>query len=288
MAVRALRIRPAWPRKLANRIVLMLSCVAALLGILILAWILVVVVREGAQAVDWDFFTKRTAPPGVEGGMGNAILGTVILVVLAVVFGVPTGMLAGVYLSEFGRRARLGALIRFSTNVMMGIPSIIVGLFVYTIVVVPMGHGSAWAGAIALALLMLPVVSRTTEDILQLVPNDLRESALALGAPRWRATLQIVFRAARSGLITGVLLAVARISGETAPLLFTCMNSDYWPNSFNALNSQMANLTVTIYNRFDTPFPELQRMAWGGCLVITVSVLCLNIFARVLIRKPKA
>ena len=192
------------------------------MGILALAWILLVVLQRGAAAINWDFFFHRTLPTGEPaGGVGNAIVGSALLVGLAVVIGVPIGMMVGVYLAEFGRDTRLGTAVRFSANVMMGIPSIIVGLFVYALMVVPMHTFSGWAGAVALAILMLPVVARTTEDMLQLVPNALRESALALGAPRWKVTFQVVFRAAKVGLLTGVLLAIARISGETAPLLFT-------------------------------------------------------------------
>ena len=188
------------------------------------------VLQRGAAAINWDFFFHRTLPTGAAGGgVGNAIVGSALLVGLAVVLGVPIGMMVGVYLAEFGRDTRLGTAVRFSANVLMGIPSIIVGLFVYALMVMPMHTFSGWAGAVALAILMLPVVARTTEDMLQLVPNALRESALALGAPRWKVTFQVVFRAARAGLLTGVLLAIARISGETAPLLFTGLNSPYWP-----------------------------------------------------------
>ena len=222
--------RSATGRKLTDHLVKVISACAALVGILALAWILLLVLQKGAAAINWDFFIHRTLPTGdTGGGVGNAILGSALLVGLAVVLGVPIGLMAGVYLSEFGRATRLGTAVRFSANVMMGIPSIIVGLFVYTLMVVPMHSFSGWAGAVALAILMLPVVARTTEDMLQLVPNALRESALALGASRWKVTFQIVFRAARAGLLTGVLLALARISGETAPLLFTSLNSPYWP-----------------------------------------------------------
>lgn len=269
-------------RRLFNRFVQVLSGLAALAGLLILAWVLTVVIQRGAAAINWDFFLHCVAPPGIKGGgIANALLGSAILVGLAIIFGVPIGLLAGVYLSEFGKHSRLAAAVRFSTNVMMGIPSIIVGLFVYTLMVLPMGHFSAWAGAVALAILMLPVVARTTEDMLELVPNSLRESAMALGAPRWKVTLSIVFRAAKSGLMTGILLAVARISGETAPLLFTCMNSDYWPTSPNA---PMANLTVTIYRRAMSPYADWQTLAWGAALVITVGVLAMNVLARTLLK----
>ncbi len=204
------------------------------------------------------------------------------MTLLAALMGVPTGLMAGVYLAEFGATTRFGALVRFLVNVMMGIPSIIAGLFVYTILVVTVGHFSGYAGAVSLAILMLPIVARTTEDMLSLVPNSLRESALALGAPRWRVTLQVVFRAAKSGLATGVLLAVARVSGETAPLLFTALNSPYWPTSFA---QPTANLTVTIFNYAMSPYPAWQQAAWGASFVITVAVLALTLTTRVLARE---
>ena len=281
-----MKLRSKKRRKMINVGVLIASACSALAGIVALLAVLFEIVRRGAPALDWDFFTKATAPPLVEGGgMANALLGTLILVGLAILFGVPLGILAGVFLSEFGRRSRLGAMVRFSTNVLMGIPSIIVGLFVYSLLVKPMGSFSGWAGAVALAILMLPVVTRTTEDIISLVPNTLRESALALGAPRWRVTIGVVFRAAKAGLITGVLLAVARVSGETAPLLFTCMNSRFWPQS---LSEPFPNLTVTIYDRVmnaGIAGEAWEQSAWGACLVIAAAVLSLNIVARVFFRR---
>jgi phosphate transport system permease protein len=270
--------RDARPRKLMDRAVKVSSSLAAFVGIFFLAWILWVVVREGGGAIDWAFFTELPAPPGVEGGgVSSAIFGTLVITLIATILGVPIGLLAGVYLSEFGRATRLGALVRFNINVLMGVPSIIIGLFVYTMLVKPVQHFSGYAGAVALAIIMLPVVARTTEDMLTLVPNSLRESALALGAPRWKVTLDIVFRAAKSGLVTGTLLAVARISGETAPLLFTALNSPYWPRT---LAEPMANLTVTIFNYAMSPFKVWQEIAWGASLVIMVAVLALNLLAR--------
>jgi phosphate transport system permease protein len=260
-----------------------LSGGAAALGIVMLSWVLLVVLKEGAAAIRWDFFFHAVTPPGIAGGgVGNAILGSAILVLLAVLLGAPIGILAGVYLAEFGRDSRIGSLVRFSANVMMGIPSIIVGLFVYTIMVLSTGTFSGWAGATALAILMLPVISRTTEDMLALVPNALRESALALGAPRWKVTVGIVFRAAKSGLLTGVLLAVARISGETAPLLFTCLNSPYWPKS---LNTPVANLPVTVFNCAMSPYADWRQLAWGASFLITMGVLALTLTARFVLRK---
>lgn len=260
-----------------------LSSLAAALGIFFLGWILLEVVRNGAAALSWSFFTQMPAPPGGSGGgLANAIVGTLLMTLVATALGVPTGLLAGVYLAEFGTGNRFGAMVRFIVNVMMGIPSIIIGLFVYTLVVVPLRHFSGWAGALALALLMLPIVARTTEDMLTLVPNSLRESALALGAPRWRVTLQVVFRTAKVGLLTGVLLAVARVSGETAPLLFTALNSPYMPET---LSGPTANLTVTIFVYAMSPYENWQQAAWGASFVIMLAVFALTVVSRFLLRE---
>lgn len=280
-----MRRRPAWPRTAADTAVKGVSVLAAMIGLAALAWILVVVLRHGAAALDVRLLTSLPSPPGgTGGGLGNAIVGTLAMTLLACALGIPVGMLAGVYLAEFGRGSRLAGTVRFMVNVMIGIPSIIIGLFVYTIMVVSVGHFSGWAGGVSLGLLILPVVARTTEDMLVLVPNSLRESALALGAARWRTTLQIVFRSARAGLLTGVLLAVARVSGETAPLLFTALNSPYWPRS---LSGPTANLTVTIYNYAMSPYPDWQRIAWGASFLITIGVLALTIVSRALVRERK-
>lgn len=257
------------------------STLAALVGIFFLGWILLVVAQRGAQAIDWDFFLKLPAPPGAGGGgLANAFLGSLLITSVATAAGVPIGLLAGMYLSEYGRESRAGAVIRFGANVLMGIPSIIVGVFVYSLVVVNQGHYSGFAGAIALAILMLPVVARTTEDMFHLVPNALREAALALGAPRWKVTLGVVFRAARTGVVTGALLAIARVAGETAPLLFTSLNSPFWPSS---LNQPTPNLTVTIFNYAMSPYDDWQALAWGASLMITVGVLAVNVLTRTLL-----
>ncbi|MEW6379941.1 MAG: phosphate ABC transporter permease PstA [bacterium] len=278
-------IRSATPRKLADLGVKIMSSLAALLGIAILAWILYEVIKRGSASLNWSFFTRLPTPPGLRGGgVANAILGTSMITLLATLAGVPTGLLAGVYLAEFGQSTRLGAAVRFTSNVMMGIPSIIVGLFAYTLLVLPWHHFSGFAGAAALAIIMLPIVARTTEDMLRLVPNALRESALALGSPRWKATLGVVFRAAKTGLITGVLLAIARVSGETAPLLFTALNSPYWPGS---LNQPTANLTVTIFNYAMSPYPDWQEIAWGASLLIMIAVLALTVVARFALKEVK-
>lgn len=257
--------------------------VAVLIGIGVLAWVLSVVFVRGASALSWSFFTKLPAPPGAPGGgLGNAMLGTLLISAGATLLGVPAGIMAGVYLAEYGAGTRFGGFVNFMVNVMMGIPSIIAGLFIYALLVVSVGHFSGYAGAMALAFLMMPVVARTTADMMALVPDQLRESALALGAPRWRVIVQIVFRAARAGLLTGVLLAVARVSGETAPLLFTALNSPYWPRS---LAGPTANLTVTIFNDAMSPYANWQRAAWGASLVITLGVLTISLLTRFILRR---
>ncbi|MFO8070814.1 MAG: phosphate ABC transporter permease PstA [Polyangia bacterium] len=277
--------RPATGRKITDWTVKGISLLASLTGIFFLGWILLEVTRRGIAAINWQFFTELPAPPGVEGGgLSSAIFGTLLITALATVIGVPVGIAAGVYLAEIGRETRLASAVRFTINVMMGIPSIIVGLFVYTIMVLPAGHFSGWAGAISLAFIMLPVVARTTDDMLTLVPNSLRESALALGSPRWRVTLQVVFRSAKAGMITGVLLAVARVSGETAPLLFTALNSVYWPRS---LSEPTSNLTVTIFNYAMSPYPDWQQAAWGASLLIMAAVLGVTILARSLFKEKR-
>jgi len=265
-------------RKLKDRVIKMASVAAALVGLAALGWILWTVIVRGSSAFNWAFFTRPPSPPGQPGGgLANAIVGTFLMTGLATLIGVPVGILAGVYLAEFGKRGWLANQVRLLCNVLMGVPSIIIGVFVYTLIVVPSGHFSGYAGAAALAVIMIPLVARTTEDMLNLVPNTLRESALALGAPRWRVTLGVVFRAAKSGLATGVLLGVARVSGETAPLLFTALNSQFW---MKGLSGPTANLTVTVFNYAMSPFEDWQRMAWGASLLITVSVLVLTVLAR--------
>jgi len=272
--------RPATFRKITDIAIKILSSISAIVGIFFLAWILLEVSKRGIAALNMDFFTKLPAPPGMEGGgVANAILGTIIMTLLATLMGVPVGVMSGVYLAEFGKTSMLGKGVRFTLNVIMGVPSIIVGLFVYTLLVLPLGHFSGYAGAVSLAILMLPVVARTTEDMLNMVPNELRESALAVGAPQWKVTLGIVFRAAKTGMITGILLAIARVSGETAPLLFTALNSPYWPQS---INEPTANLTVTIFNYAMSPFADWQQIAWGASLLIMMVILSLTIITRIL------
>jgi phosphate transport system permease protein len=265
-------------RRAKDTLVRILSTGAALVALVFLFWILAVIARRGIAALDWTFFTSLPAPPGGEGGgLANAILGTVMMTVMAALIGVPLGLFTGIYQSEFGRGTRFGSFVRFTINVMLGIPSILSGLFVYTLMVVTMGRFSGLAGGVSLAILIFPYVARTTEDMLGLVPDAMRESSLALGAPRWKTTLGVVFRAARSGLATGILLSVARVSGETAPLLFTALNSPYWPSNFA---EPTANLTVTIYNYAMSPYSDWQRLAWGASLLITLLVLVVTVFTR--------
>jgi phosphate transport system permease protein len=271
-------LRSRTRRRARNVALKVVSTAASLVALVFLFWILAVVVKRGVDALDWTFFTSLPSPPGGEGGgLANAILGTVAMTLMAALIGVPLGIFTGIYQSEFARGTRFGAIIRFTVNVMLGIPSILAGLFIYTLLVVTTGHFSGWAGGVSLAVLILPNVARTTEDMLGLVPDTLRESSLALGAPRWKTTLGVVFRAARSGLATGILLAVARVSGETAPLLFTALNSPYWPKH---LGRPTANLTVTIFNYAMSPYSDWQRLAWGASLLITLSVLVVTLFTR--------
>lgn len=256
----------------------LISGLAALFGMAMLGWILSIVILKGMPAINWQFFTELPAPPGMPGGgLANAILGTLLITLLAVLMGVPIGLAAGVWLAEFGQQSKTAEAVRFAANLLMGTPSIIIGVFVYVAIVMTTGHFSGISGAVALAIIMLPVVARTAEDMLALVPSALREAALALGVPRWKATLGIVFRSAKTGLLTGILLAVARVSGETAPLLFTSLNSPYWPESFN---EPTANLTVTIFNYAMSPYEDWQTLAWGASLLIAASVLGTTVISR--------
>jgi phosphate transport system permease protein len=277
--------RPATGRRMVNLLVNIAASLAALAGITILLWISLILALKGLPALNITFFTQLPTPAMVPGGgLVNAILGTLLLTVLATLMAVPVGLLAGVCLGEFGYQSKLADLSRFAANVLTGMPSIIVGIFVYGMLVLTLGHFSGFAGAVALAIIMLPVVARTTEDMLRLVPDPLRESALAIGAPRWRVTVSIVFRAARSGILTGILLGVARVSGETAPLLFTALNSPYMMNS---LFQPTPNLTVTIFNYAMSPYEDWQRLAWGASLFITAAVLALNLLARLVFGERK-
>jgi phosphate transport system permease protein len=287
------KMKPRSPRgrKALNTMVNVGSVASAVIGIAALFWIIITVLLRGWSALNLDFFTKLPTPPGIEGGgLLSAMVGTLVLTLLATVVAVPLGLLGGIFLAEFGQDSRVANNSRFSANVLMGMPSIIVGVFAYAVLVKTLGRFSGYAGAFALFILMLPIIIRTTEDMLRLVPNTLREAALALGFPRWRVTLSIVFRAAKSGLMTGILLAVARVSGETAPLLFTALNNPF-QHFFHwnlGLDQPYPNLTVTIFDYAMSPYPDWQSKAWGASLVITVSILLLTIFARWLISERKA
>lgn len=284
----ALKPRGLFLRKLKNFTVIGVSAFGTVIAAVFLIWILWTILRNGAESLSVEFLTQPTKPYGVPGGgMLNAILGTALITLVATLLAVPAGMLGGVCLSEFARSSRFGNAVRFSANVMMGMPSIIVGLFIYTLIVMTTGRFSGFAGSVALAIIMFPVILRTTEDMLCMVPNALRESALAIGAPRWRITLAVVFRSAKSGLMTGVLLAVARVAGETAPLLFTALTSDAWPTGF--FTQPTANLTVTMTEyATNSPFQTMHIRAWGAALIITAAGLALNILCRTIFREKKS
>jgi phosphate transport system permease protein len=266
-------------RRRRNAIVLSLSIAATVIGLSWLAAILGTLLWEGVGGLSLQVFTQMTPPPGSDGGLLNPIIGSLILTALAVAVGTPIGILAGTYMAEYGRYAKLTMLVRFINDILLSAPSIVIGLFVYEIMVAPMGHFSGYAGVVALALLVIPVVVRTTEDMLILVPKELREAASALGMPRSKVIQKVSYRAARAGMITGVLLAVARISGETAPLLFTALNNQFFSTD---LNAPMASLPYVIFQFALSPYHDWQRLAWTGALIITLAVLALSIIARAL------
>lgn len=269
-------------RRLINIFGLGISAIAMLFGLLWLTWILWTLLAKGFPQLSLATLTQMTPPPGSAGGLLNAIVGSLMITSLAVVIGTPIGILAGTYLAEFGKRGWLAPITRFINDVLLSAPSIVIGLFIYEIYVIKIGHFSGWAGALALSILVIPIVIRTTENMLRLVPNTLREAAAALGAPQWKVINLVTLRAARAGIITGVLLAVARISGETAPLLFTSLNNQFWNND---MSQPMANLPVVIFQFAMSPYQDWQSLAWAGALLITFSVLSLNILARVLFRQ---
>jgi phosphate transport system permease protein len=264
-------------RKTTNTIALGLAVVATVVGLFFLAAILLTLVVKGFSAISPRLFLENTPPPGSDGGLLNAIFGSLAMTVIAIVVATPIGILAGTYLTEYSRGSRLAEIAKFINDILLSAPSIIIGLFVYTILVVPFGHFSAWAGAAALGLIALPVINRTTQDMLGLVPSALREAAAALGTPRWKTMTFVIYRAARSGILTGVLLAIARITGETAPLLFTALNNQFFSTD---LGAPMANLPVVIFQFALSPYDDWQKLAWGGALLITVAILALNIVAR--------
>ena len=270
-------------RKIANRIGLSLSMGAMALGLAVLLSILFVLFKNGFAALDWSMFTQSTPAPGSEvGGLANAIVGSLLMIAFTVLISTPIGILAGIYLAEYGDESRTAEFTRFITDIMLSAPSIVLGLFVYAIWVAQVKHFSGWAGSLALSLIAIPVVVRTTENMLRLVPGSLREAAFALGAPRWKVASMVTLRAARSGVMTGLLLALARISGETAPLLFTALNNQFMSTNMNA---PMANLPVVIFQFAMSPYDNWVRLAWGGALLITLTVLILNIIARVFFRE---
>jgi len=269
-------------RRRANAVGLTLSMGAMGLGLIVLLWILFILFSNGFAALDWAIFTQDTPAPGTEGGgLRNAIVGSLMMLGLTVLVSTPIGILAGVYLAEYGDTSKTAELTRFVTDIMLSAPSIVLGLFVYAIAVATLGNFSGYAGSLALSLIAIPVVVRTTENMLRLVPGSLREAAFALGAPRWKVATMVTLRAAKSGVITGLLLAVARISGETAPLLFTALNNQFYSTNMEA---PMANLPVVIFQFAMSPYENWINLAWGGALLITLAVLALNIIARVYFR----
>lgn len=270
-------------RKRTNIILLVVSGLAIAFGLFWLVWILGTLLYEGGHALARaTLYHQMTPPPGADGGLANAIAGSLLMVTAGTLLGTPVGILAGTYLAEYGRHGWLAGATRFLNDVLLSAPSIVIGLFVYSVYVAKVKHFSAWAGALALALIVVPVVVRTTDDMLKLVPNTLREAAMALGCPVWKMITSITYKAARVGILTGVLLAVARISGETAPLLFTALSNQFWSTNMNA---PMANLPVVIFQFAMSPYEDWHRLAWGGAALITLAVLVLNILARALFRK---
>jgi phosphate transport system permease protein len=278
-------------RRITNTAVTICAWMAAAIGVFVMGWIVVTVVVRGIGAWNIAFFTQL--PPtgtGTGGGVANCIVGTLMITLGAAIFGLPLGFFGAVYLSEFGRAGRVATGIRAVTNIVLGVPSIIAGMFAYALLVLPSHHFSGFSASVALAFIMLPVMTRTAEDVLNLVPNELRESALAMGVPRWKATLGVVVKSARAGLITGAILAVVRVAGETAPLLFTALNSQYWSHLFGSsgyFGGPTANLTKTIWDFSGEPYPHLIQLAWGAALLIIVAVLGVNIGTRLLFQRGK-
>ena len=269
-------------RKAIDLLALMFAGAATLFGLTWLIWILWTTFSEGAAALSVSLFTETTPAPGASGGLLNAFYGSAVMVLLALLIGTPVGIAAGTYLAEHGRHSRLAAAVGFINDILLSAPSIVIGLFVYELVVAPMGHFSGFAGALALAIILLPIVVRTTDESLRLVPNQIREAAFALGLPAWRITAQIIYKAALSGILTGVLLGLARIAGETAPLLFTALNNQFWSAD---IAQPLANVPVVIFQYAMSPYDEWQSLAWAGALVLTVFVLALNLAVRFFARR---
>jgi phosphate transport system permease protein len=269
-------------RVLVNRFNLVMSMGTMVFGMVFLFWILAVLFMRGLDALSPVLFTQMTPPPGQAGGLANAIFGSFVIVAVATFISTPIGILAGIYLAEFGKDGWIARSTRFINDILLSAPSIVIGLFIYTVVVAKFEHFSGWAGSFALALIAVPVVVRTTENMLRLVPSSLREAAVALGAPMWKVILMVTLKAVRGGVVTGILLAVARVSGETAPLLFTALNNQFWSTD---MNGPMANLPVVIFQFALSPFEEWQQLAWAGALLITLAVLVINILARTVFRQ---
>ena len=272
-------------RLFVNRFNLVMSLCTMAFGMTFLLWILWVLFANGVAALSPTLFTQTTPPPGSTGGLANAIYGSLIIVGVATLISTPIGVLAGIYLAEYGKEGWIARLTRFINDILLSAPSIVIGLFVYTVYVMQVGHFSGWAGSFALGLIAIPVVVRTTENMLHLVPSSLREAAIALGAPMWKVIVMVTYRAARVGIVTGILLAVARISGETAPLLFTALNNQFWSANMDA---PMANLPVVIFQFAMSPFDDWKALAWAAALLITLTVLTINILARTVFRQYSA
>jgi len=271
-------------RQLADAIALLFAAAATLFGLVWLFWILWTTLQQGIHAINVQLFTQMTPPPGSEGGLLNAFYGSAVMILLAVIVGAPLGIAAGTYLAEHGRYSKLAAMVSFINDVLLSAPSIVIGLFIYELVVRTTGHFSGYAGALALAMILLPVVVRTTDESLRLVPDQMREAAFALGIPRWKVTSQILYKAALTAILTGILLAIARIAGETAPLLFTALSNQFWTSS---LNAPLANVPVVIFQYAMSPYDEWHELAWAGAFVLTVFVLGLNIAVRLIARRGK-
>jgi phosphate transport system permease protein len=271
-------------RRRVNRLMMILAFLTLVFGLFWLSWIILTLLVEGAGSLRPALFLRMTPPPGENGGLANAIMGSLIMVAAAVSLGTPIGILAGTYLAEYGKGSALAAATRFINDILLSAPSIIIGLFIYAVYVARVGHFSGWAGVLALAIIVIPVVVRTTDDMLKLVPNSLREAAAALGCPTWKMITMVSYRAAKAGILTGVLLALARISGETAPLLFTALNNQFWSLD---MNQPMANLPVVIFQFAMSPYEDWQRLAWAGAALITLLVLGINILARVVLGRMK-
>ncbi len=272
-------------RIIVNKLALAFSTLSAVIALSFLFWILGVLVMKGVDALSWNIFIYEGSPPGYEdSGLKHALIGQLILVGLATIIGVPLGIMAGTYLSEYGKNSKLAHTIRDISDIMMSAPSIVIGAFVYAVIVMPMGHFSAWAGAIALAIMMIPIILRTTDDMLQLVPGTLREAAFALGAPKYKVIIDVVYRGAKAGILTGVLLGIARVAGETAPLLFTSFNDNFFTTD---LNAAMPSLTVTMFNYAISPYDDWQQLGWAAAFILSMFILGLNILGRLILLAGK-